>query len=75
MKAYYAKMDAENASWTGDSAQKLTLMRSSADFLKKFADALNNSSLWEKKKITKTDEETGEEIEEENCDWVLSQKR
>ena len=45
MKAYYAKMDAENASSTGDSAQKLTLMRSSADFLKNSADALNNSSL------------------------------
>lgn len=68
MKAYYAKVDAENAS-SGDSAQKLTLMRSSADSLKKSADALNNSSLWEKKKITKTDEETGEEIEVEDYDW------
>ena len=69
MKAYYAKTDADNASLTGDSAQKLTLMRSSADSLKKSADALNNSSLWEKKKITKTDKETGEEIEVEDYDW------
>ena len=69
MKAYYAKMDADNASLTGDSAQKLTLMRSSADSLKKSADALNNSSLWEKKKITKTDEKTGEENEIEDYDW------
>lgn len=36
-------------------------MRSSADSLKKSADALNTSSLWEKKKIKKKDEETGEE--------------
>ena len=69
MKAYYAKMDADSASLTGDSAQKLTLMRSNADSLKKSADTLNSSSLWEKKKITKTDEETGEEIEVEDYDW------
>ena len=36
MKAYYAKQDAESVS--GDSKQKLTLMRSSADSLKKSAD-------------------------------------
>lgn len=69
MKAYYAKQDAENASASGDSRQKLTLMRSSADSLKKSADALNNSSLWEKKKIKKKDEETGEETEVEDYDW------
>ena len=69
MKAYYAKMDADNASLIGDSTQKLTLMRSNADSLKKFADALNNSSLWEKKKFTKTNDETGEEIEVEDYDW------
>jgi len=44
-------------------------MRSSADSLKKSADALNDSSLWEKKKITKTDEETGEKVEVEDYDW------
>lgn len=69
MKAYYAKQDAENASASGDSKQKLTLMRSSADSLKKSADALNNSSLWEKKKIKKKDEKTGEETEVEDYDW------
>lgn len=69
LKAYYAKQDSENASMSGDSRQKLTLMRSSADSIKKSADALNNSSLWEKKKIKKKDEETGEEIEVEDYDW------
>ncbi len=69
MKAYYAKQDAENAAASGDSKQKLTLMRSSADSLKKSADALNNSSLWEKKKIKKKDEKTGEETEVEDYDW------
>lgn len=69
LKAYYAKQDAESASASGDSRQTLTLMRSSADSLKKSADALNSSSLWEKKKIKKTDEETGEETEVEDYDW------
>ena len=69
LKAYYAKQDAENASMSGDSRQKLALMRSSADSLKKSADALNDASLWEKKKIKKKDEETGEETETEDYDW------
>ena len=51
MKAYYAKQDAEKLSGKGDTSQKLTLMKTSADSLKKSADALNDSSLWEKKKI------------------------
>ena len=53
MKAYYAKQDAEKLSGKGDTSQKLTLMKTSADSLKKSADALNDSSLWEKKKIKK----------------------
>lgn len=69
MKAYYAKMDSENASASGDSTKKLTLMKSNADSLKKSADALNNASLWKKRKIKTTDEETGEEVEEEDYDW------
>lgn len=68
MKAYYAQLDSESAT-SGDSTQKLTLMRSSADSLKKSADALNDASLWEKKKIKKKDEETGEETEVEDYDW------
>ena len=68
LKAYYAKQDAESAS-SGDSKQRLTLMRSNADSLKKSADALNNSSLWEKKKMKKKDEKTGEETEVEDYDW------
>lgn len=74
MKAYYAKQEAENSSLTGDTPQKLALMRSSADSLKKSADALNDSSLWEKKKIKKKDEETGEETETEDYDWTAITK-
>lgn len=69
LKAYYAKQDAEKTAGTGDTSQKLTLMKTSADSLKKSADALNVSSLWEKKKIKKKDEETGEETEVEDYDW------
>ena len=69
LKAYYAKQDAEKAALSGDSPQKLKLMKSSADSLKKSAEALNDSSLWEKKKIKKKDEETGEETEVEDYDW------
>ena len=65
MKAYYAKQDAEKLSGKGDTSQKLTLMKTSADSLKKSADVLNDSSLWEKKK----DEKTGAEIEVEDYDW------
>ncbi len=67
LKAYYAKQD--NASVSGDSRQKLAQVRSGADSLKKSADALSNASLWEKKKIKKKDEETGEETETEDYDW------
>ena len=69
LKAYYAKQDAEKTAGTGDTTQKITLMKTSADSLKKSADALNASSLWEKKKIKKKDEETGEETEVEDYDW------
>ena len=69
MKAYYAKQDAEKLSGKGDTSQKLTLMKTSADSLKKSADALNDSSLWEKEKIKKKDEKTGEEIAVEDYDW------
>ena len=43
MKAYYAKQDAEKLSGKGDTSQKLTLMKTSADSLKKSADALNDT--------------------------------
>ncbi len=69
MKAYYAKQDADKLSQFGDSSQTLTLMRSSADSLKKSAEALGDASLYEKKKFKKRDEETGEEIEVEDYDW------
>ena len=67
LKAYYAKQNAEKASG-GDSVQKSTLMKTGADALKKSADVLNNDELWEKKKIKKQDEKTGEEIEVEDYD-------
>lgn len=69
MKAYYAKQDADKLSQSGDSSKTLTLMRSSADALKKSAEALGDASLYEKKKFKKKDEETGEEIEIEDYDW------
>ncbi|WP_242861266.1 hypothetical protein [Acetivibrio ethanolgignens] len=69
MKAYYAKQDAEKLSGKSDTAQKLTLMKISADSLKKSVDTLNDASLWEKKKIKKKDEKTGEETEVEEYDW------
>ena len=69
MKAYYAKQDADKLSQTGDSSKRLTLMRSSADSLKKSAEALGNTSLYEKKKFKKKDEKTGEETEIEDYDW------
>ena len=75
MKAYYAKQDAEKLSGKGDTSQKLTLMKTSADSLKKSADALNDASLWEKKKIKKKDEKTGEETEVEDYDWDAITKK
>ncbi len=69
MKAYYTKQDADSLSRTGDSKKSLTLMRSSADSLKKSAETLNNASLWEKKKLKKKNEETGEETEVWDYDW------
>lgn len=69
LKAYYANQDAEKVSSDKDSVQKSTLMRTGADALKKSADALNNDELWEKKKIKKKDEKTGEETEVEDYDW------
>lgn len=69
MKSYYAKQDADKLSQYGDSTKALTLMRSGADSLKKSVDALGDASLYEKKKFTRKDEETGEEIEVEDYDW------
>lgn len=51
MKAYYAKQDADKLSQFGDSSKTLTLMRSSADSLKKSAEVLGDVSLYEKKKF------------------------
>lgn len=69
MKAYYARQDADKLSQTGDLSKTLMLMRSSADSLKKSAEALGDTSLYEKKKFKKKDEKTGEETEEWDYDW------
>lgn len=69
LKAYYAKQDADKLSATGDSKQRVALIKSSADELKKASDALNSDSLWEKKKIETKDEKTGEVTVTEDYDW------
>lgn len=69
LKAYYSKEDAEKLSGTGDSANQLAAVRANASSLQESADALNNDSLWEKKKIISKDEKTGEEIVTEDYDW------
>ena len=62
LKAYYARQDAEKTASTADSLQKSTTLKSGADVLMKSAEALKNDELWEKKKLKKKDEKTGEEI-------------
>lgn len=72
MKAYYKNQEEEKTSTTSktqDTKQSLTAMRDKADSLKKSTAALMDSSLWEKKKIKKKDEKTGEETEVEDYDW------
>ena len=49
MKAYYAKQDAEKLSGKGDTSQKLTLMKTSADSLKKSAEKEAEEAEQEKK--------------------------
>ncbi len=69
LKAYYAQEDVQKVSSNKDNVQKSTMIKTGADALKKSADALMNDSLWEKKKVTKKDETTGEESEIEDYDW------
>lgn len=68
LKAHYAQAERE-MSGQGDTPQKLTLLKTSADSLKQSVDALGQASLWEKKKIKTKDPETGEETEREDYDW------
>ncbi len=71
LKAYYSKQDVkkeDGSSASGDTAQSLALTRSSADALKKSADALNTASLWEKKRITAKGED-GKETVTGDYDW------
>lgn len=49
LKAYYAKQDAEKSAISSDAMKNSSLVKSSADALKKSANALNNDALWEKK--------------------------
>lgn len=60
LKAYYNKQDTDKTSSDSKKVsedKKSKMIKDSADTLKKAADALNDKSLWEKKKIKKTDEE------------------
>lgn len=68
LKAYYAQQEAGKTS-SGDTAQKLTLMQSSANSLSKSVQNLMKDSLWEKKTKTEKDETTGEEKEVTDYDW------
>lgn len=68
LKAHFANVEGELAG-RGDTPQKLTLMKTGADCLRQSADALNQSSLWEKKKIRGKDDKTGEETVTEDYDW------
>ena len=70
MKAYYAQEKAGKAA-SGDSASKLSLMAGNAGSLARSTQALMQTSLWEKKKITEKDEKTGEE-KTVKCVYVLS---
>ena len=49
LKAYYAKQDAAKSTISSDAMKNSSLVKSSADALKKSANALNNEALWEKK--------------------------
>lgn len=49
LKAYYAKQDAEKSAISSDAMKNSSLVKSSADALKKSANALNNEALWKKK--------------------------
>lgn len=49
LKAYYAKQDAEKSAISSDAMKNSSLVKSSADALKKSANTLNNEALWEKK--------------------------
>ncbi|MDE6433266.1 MAG: flagellar filament capping protein FliD [Lachnospiraceae bacterium] len=70
MKAYYKNQDSEKKTESsGDSKQSLTLMKAGTDSLQKSVTTLMDESLWEKKKIKKKDEETGEEKEVFDYDW------
>lgn len=69
LKSYYAKQETGSTKTDKESSAKISLAKSNADELKKSADALNRSSLWEKKTFTQKDEVTGEETEKEDYDW------
>ena len=70
MRSYYKQEEEEKAAAApGDSRNKLTSIKASADELKSAVDALQKDDLWKMKKYMKTDKETGEDIEVEDYDW------
>ncbi len=70
MKSYYKQEEEEKAAAApGDTKQRLTSIKASADGLKSSVDVLQKEDLWQKKKYSRTDDESGEEIEYEDYDW------
>ncbi|MCR4907991.1 MAG: hypothetical protein K5985_04110 [Lachnospiraceae bacterium] len=74
LNAYYKNQKAEAAASGQEDPSRLTTMKASADTLKKAADALRDGKLWEKKKITTKDKETGEETTTEDYDYDAIKK-
>lgn len=73
VKTYYAQQDTEKAGGSNTSrnagTKQKTLLKRSADTLRESAEALQDNSLWEKKKITVKDEKNGEETTKLDYDW------
>ncbi len=74
LNAYYKNQKAEKAASKQEDPSKLTTMKATADALKKASDALRDGKLWQKKKITTKDGETGEETTTEDYDWDAIKK-
>ncbi len=74
LNSYYQNRKAEETASKREDSSKLSTMKASADALKQATDALKDSKLWEKKKITQKNGETGEETTTEDYDWDAIKK-
>jgi hypothetical protein len=70
VKAYYARGKEEQEADKTDSKPKLSLMAGNAGDLSKSAQALMQNSLWNKKKITENDTNSGEDKTKYDYDWT-----